>query len=284
MTSVAIVGSANLDLVLSCERRPRAGETLIGNGYLEAVGGKGVNQALAVAPLAASALVAAVGNDSAARRVEGSLHAAGLDMSQLMRTDLPTGRAFVTLTPDGENSILVLPLANSVLTAGHVRSALDRLQPDIVLMQFEIPVAAASAAADWSFQNGRRLVVNASPVRPVSDEILRISDPLIVNAAEAADVLDDDAHSDVERLAERLGARCRSAVVTAGADGALVVESGTATRVEGHRVTVTDTTGAGDAFAGTLVGHLARGASLVEATERANAEAARVVQLERSLR
>jgi ribokinase len=110
------------------------------------------------------------------------------------------------------------------------------------------------------------------------------ADPLIVNAGEATSLL-DGAESPVTVLVRRLAARTRSAVLTVGADGAFVARGGDVTHVEGVSVRrVVDTTGAGDAFAGTLAGYLANGAALVNAAKNANAEAARIVALHRALR
>ncbi|WP_223694076.1 ribokinase [Leifsonia poae] len=280
---VAVVGSANLDVVVSTPRRPAGGETLTGTALLETPGGKGANQAIASAAVGATALIGEVGADSAGRRIREALTAADVDISRMRMGPLPTGRAYITLTPDGENSIVVLPLANGALDSEHVSSALGALNPAVVLTQLEVPMEVVEAVAAWCATVGARFVLNPSPIGPLPDAVLRAADPVIVNQGEAQALLGTDS-TDWHDLARRLGGLARSAVVTAGSQGAVVAEADGEATVPGHAVEVVDTTGAGDAFAGTLAAHLAAGASLADAARAANATAAQTVQRARSER
>jgi len=245
---------------------------------------------LGAARAASAAFIGAVGEDAAADGILMALGAAGVDATAVAQMPGPTGRAFVTLTPDRQNSIVVLPLANELLEPAATRAALDRLRPAVVLTQLEIPDAVVRAVAAWCAESGSRFILNPSPVRTVSPEVLAIADPVIVNEHEARELLDSDSE-DWPALAARLAGKARSAVVTAGGDGAYVAVSGSlaqesrgAVHVPGRRVVVVDTTGAGDAFAGTLAARLAAGAELVPAVEAANREAARIIQLSRESR
>ncbi|CAN5167635.1 ribokinase [soil metagenome] len=277
---VAIVGSANLDVVLSVSRRPDAGETVMGSGYVEVSGGKGANQAIASGRVARSTFIGSVGRDGAARHLEQALHSAGVELDYLVRSDLPTGRAFITLTPEGENSIVVMALANSTLTASAVIAALDSARPTLVLTQLEVPAAVTVAIVEWCSRTGTRFVLNPSPVQGLPHGAIEIADPLIVNQVEARALLGVDA--DDAQLASALAKRCRSVVLTAGSRGAFVGSGGVIEHITGENVSVVDTTGAGDAFAGTLAAHLALGATLVDAASVANKEAARLIQLTRT--
>jgi len=280
---VAVVGSANLDVVLHVPRMPAAGETILGSGYAEATGGKGANQALASARLVQTAFVGTVGTDAAGSRIRQGLVSAGVDVEFLASGSTPTGRAFIPVTPDAENSIVVLPMANSTVEAESVTRALTSLRPAVVLCQLEIPLAAVVAAALWAAANRARFILNPSPVADVPAEVLALADPLIVNAGEARDILRSDTR-DLQELCTALTRVARSAVVTGGADGAWVASHDENSGVEGIRAVPVDTTGAGDIFAGTLAAELASGSSLAEAAGRANRLAAQAVELARSER
>jgi ribokinase len=286
-TQVAIVGSANVDIVMTLERFPRPGETVIGDRLEEVGGGKGANQAMAAARGATTAFVGCVGHDEAADLVIRGLERAGVVTGFLMRCGAPTGRAFIQVTPDGENSIVVMALANSSLVADSVVAALDALAPAVVLSQLEVPLPTVEAAARWTQENGATFVLNPSPLRPLAAWLLEQCDPLIVNAAEAEAVLHsvgrhDADHGGIGALAAAVADLARSVVVTDGSRGAYV---GTAadgiSHIGGKSVPAVDTTGAGDEFAGQVAAGLARGLDLHGAAELGNEAAARLVQIPR---
>ncbi|CAN5317618.1 ribokinase [soil metagenome] len=273
------MGSANLDVVLPVARRPEAGETFEGESFIEVPGGKGANQAIASAAVASTMFIGIVGDDGAGAAVAAALRRAAVDVEHLAVAPGPTGRAFVTLTPDGENSIIVMALANAHLSASAVTEALDEARPSVVLTQLEVPSSVTVAVAEWCARTRARLVLNPSPVRDLPPGVLQLADPLIVNEGEARAVLGQE-----DDLVTGLASYCRSVVLTAGARGAFVAHRATVTQISGSPVTVVDTTGAGDVFAGTLAAHLALGMDLTDAASRANAAAARVIQLARSAR
>ncbi|MFA9443998.1 ribokinase [Egicoccus sp. AB-alg6-2] len=284
--AVTVVGSANLDVVVAVPAFPAPGETVMGDHLEEVAGGKGLNQAVAAAAEAPAAFVGCVGDDEAGRLLLGELDRAAVDVSRVVRSPQPTGRAYIEVTPDGENRIVVMALANGTLEADAVGAALTALQPRVVLAQLEVPLVAVEAAATWAADNDTRFVLNASPVRDLAPDLLARCDPLIVNRGEAAAVLGSGAPRDAaDQLARRLAARVASVVVTDGAEGAYVATNpGDVVHVPGLRVTPVDTTGAGDVFAGTLAASLSRGASLADAAGAANDAAARIVQLSRAQR
>lgn len=285
MTSVAVVGSANLDLVIGVDLPPEPGETILGNSYSETEGGKGLNQALASARIVDTAFIGVVGDDAAGRTLGIRLEDGGVGTQQVQRLTQPTGRAVVVVTAEGENSIVVLPLANGALTPEHVHEALRAEQPRVVLCQLEIPLDAVAAAEQWCRDNAARFILNPSPVAALPAEILRAADPLIVNRPEAEALLRSSQGSQTgAELAQALSDHVRSVVVTGGSEGAWVAARRQVSHIDGLAVPVTDTTGAGDCFAGTLAAHLALGEQMVEAARKANSEAARVVQLSRHAR
>lgn len=279
---VVVVGSTNLDVVVTLARRPAPGETVLGSSYVETAGGKGANQAMAAARVATTAFVGCVGRDAAGEVLLDALRDADV-RACVSRVDAPTGRAFIHVTPDGENDIVVVTGANSALDAAAVTGALDDLRPSVVVTQLEISAGAVGAAADWCERVGARFVLNASPMRDLPARVVALADPLVVNVGEAAAILrtNDPAPGS---LAEALLTHARSAVVTAGAGGAYVAYADGMRHVPAPSTTARDTTGAGDAFAGTLAARLARGDDLHTATSAATVEASRLVALPRDER
>ncbi len=268
-----VVGGINQDVVVRAARRPGDGETVVGDGPAYAPGGKGANTAVAAARAdvagVAVALCGAVGSDAAGDEQVRALVAAGVDVAPVaVRDDEATGVALIVVTPDGENSIVVGTGANASLTAAEVAAAVAGA--DVVLAQTEVGAAPADTAAD-ALAPGARLVLGLAPVVGVAPSTLAAADPLVVNESEAAEL----GAADAVELRRLTGAR--SVVLTLGARGAVVADPDGATPVPAPAVEVVDTTGAGDALAGTLAAYLACGVGLVEAVRLAVAAAAEAV-------
>ncbi|MEU2307293.1 ribokinase [Streptomyces misionensis] len=263
-----VVGSANADLVIGVERRPGAGETVLGGDLSVHPGGKGANQAVAAARLGArTALLARVGDDGHGRLLLDSLRSAGVDPAGVLAGGAPTGVALITVDPSGDNSIVVSPGANARLIPADVRAAEGLLRASrVVSTQLEIPLETVEEVVR-ALPSGTRFVLNPSPPRPLPAEVLAACDPLIVNEHEARVLLGGaGAGEEPEDWARGLLALGpRSVVVTLGAEGALVHDGSGATRVASVKVDAVDTTGAGDAFTAALAWRLGTGASLAEA-------------------
>jgi ribokinase len=248
--AVAVVGSINLDLVARCERLPRPGETLTGATFERVPGGKGANQALAAARLGAHArLVGAVGDDSFAGEALVLLREGGVDLEGVRRVAEPTGVALILVGADGENEIVVAPGANGSVEVG------DLGEPDAVLCQLEIPLAAAEAAA----QQARFFCLNAAPARTLPPELLAAVDLLVVNRYEL----------------EAVGRFEGLTALTLGAEGAVLLEGGEeVARAMPPAVDAVDGTAAGDAFTACLLVSLLEGRTREEALRRACAAGA----------
>ncbi|MFJ3665302.1 ribokinase [Streptomyces sp. NPDC090106] len=263
-----VVGSANADLVIGVERRPGAGETVLGSDLAVHPGGKGANQAVAAARLGArTALLARVGDDAHGRLLLDSQRSAGVDTVGVLVGGAPTGVALITVDPSGDNSIVVSPGANGHLTPADVRAAGSLFQAArVVSAQLEIPLETVTAVAA-SLGPDSRFVLNPSPPQPLPAVVLAACDPLIVNEHEAKVILGDSATGDEpEDWARLLLAKGpRSVVVTLGSEGALVASPAGLVRVPSVEVEAVDTTGAGDAFTAALAYRLGTGASLADA-------------------
>lgn len=268
--AVLVVGSANRDYVSFAPRLPGPGETILATGSLVGTGGKGGNQAVAAARMGARVqLLGRVGEDRDGEAVLADLTAAGVGVSLVRRSPgAATGRAFVTVDDDGRNCIVVAPGANAEVSPDDVEVALRGAGPwSVVVLQAEIPLPTVQAAVAATASASARAVVNLAPYAPLPDRTLALCDPLVVNESEVAEltgrpVRDVDGARQAARDAAR---RCRSVVVTLGADGAVVARADDVVHLPAPVVPVVDTTGAGDALVGALAARLAQGHDLVEA-------------------
>ncbi|KPI01722.1 Ribokinase [Actinobacteria bacterium OK074] len=263
-----VVGSANADLVIGVDRRPAAGETVLGSDLVVHPGGKGANQAVAAARLGArTALLARVGDDGHGRLLLDSQRRAGVDTAGVLTGGAPTGVALITVDPSGDNSIVVSPGANGRLTPADIRAASGLLAASrVVSAQLEIPLETVVEVVR-QLPQAARFVLNPSPPRELPAEVLAACDPLIVNEHEARVIVGAELGGSPEEWAAALLALGpRSVVVTLGAEGALVAAAdGDAVRVPSVKVAAVDTTGAGDAFTAALGWKLGTGASLADA-------------------
>ena len=179
---VVVIGSANLDLVARTARLPGPGETVTGRDYMEACGGKGVNQAIAAARAGARvAFVGAVGRDHAGEVLRAALVADGVDVAHLATLDAPTGRALIGVADSGENSIIVVPGANHAIDAAHVAPARATIaSARVVLAQLEVPLAVVEAAMAAAAPDATR-VLNPAPAAPLPASLLARLDLITPN-------------------------------------------------------------------------------------------------------
>jgi ribokinase len=266
---VVVVGSANLDLVATTRRLPGPGETVLGSDFAQHPGGKGLNQAVAAARAGASvAFIAAVGDDDAGLTLRSVAEHEGIDVSGVaVAAGVSTGRALITVDERGENSIVVIPGANTLARVASLAS--PALAPaTVVLAQLEVPIDTVFAAFRAARAAGSRTVLNPAPVPTdgLPPELLALCDVVVPNEHEVELI------GGVDRLvAGGVGA----VVVTRGAAGVTVTEADAATwSVAAFDVDPVDTTGAGDAFCGTLACRLATGADLHSAVRSAAAAGA----------
>lgn len=270
MSSIVVVGSINADLTTRVDRHPNPGETLMGSGGQFSAGGKGANQAVAAALLGADVtMIGAVGDDPQAEAALTHMTRSGLDMSGVVVTSETTGMAVITVSEAGENTIIVVPGANTTVTASRVEEHADTIRDaGVLLLQGEIPASGFERAVQLA---QGRVIVNLAPVVPVGRNELLTADPLLANEHEAALILaqlsapieSDNPHDMARALLEQGFA---SVVLTLGAAGALVADSAGLTDIPTPTVKAVDTTGAGDAFAGALAARVAEGESLIDAS------------------
>lgn len=261
---IVVVGSVNIDIFVQIGRLPKLGETLLGSDYTLHPGGKGGNQATAAARAGAQVrLVGKAGIDEFADTLLDSLAASGVDIHAVQRAARPSGVAFINRFPDGQNSIIVSPGANSDLSPADLDPAWFA-GARVVSLQMEIPLATVLEAARLGREAGALTVLNLSPASRLNAEQLRDVDLLLVNETEASVQLDDDSLAP-EAAVRALTELVPMAVMTLGSRGAVWADRSASGSVPAHKVKLVDTTGAGDAFAGALAVSLSEGNSLADA-------------------
>lgn len=283
MSVVVVVGSVNQDVTLHVARIPGPGETVLALATSVSAGGKGGNQACAVARAGVDCLLlGAVGDDAGGEALVQELRRRGVGLPELLRLEgVESGGATILVDEAGENCIVVTGGANAALTPDQVTAGLERAgDVGLVLTQGELSVECVEAAAAWAAAAGVRFVHNLAPYREVSDELLSRCDPLVVNEHEAADLASGlgQPTDDPEALLAGLQQHCRSVVITLGGEGAAYSSPAGRGRQASQRVDVVDTTGAGDAFVGAAVAALLTDDDLGRACEAGVAAGAAAVQ------
>jgi len=273
---VLVVGSVNADVSYIMAELPGPGETVLSTRRLDAPGGKGANQAAALAVLGIGVeFISAVGDDESGNSLLEGLRIAGVRVRGVAKIrNQTTGSAVILVSDSGENSIVVHPGANAALTPAHVRSAVKGMNPRIVLSQLEIPMRAVLEA---SKVEGSTFILNPAPMPKIDEEletILASVDILVPNRTELASLAGKSVPRNMKEVvacAESLDFRGQL-IVTLGEEGALVFADGVrgeCQAVSAPKVNAVDTSGAGDAFCAALAAGLAQKLDIVQATARA---------------
>lgn len=276
MGKVVVLGSINQDVVAVSDRHPLPGETVHGSKLLQLPGGKGANEAVAVACAdVESILIGAVGDDMAGQQLLSFLNDRGVNTKFVKtETNITSGTAIITVNAEGENTIVVIPAANERVTDD---SSVELDDTDVLLSVFEVPLESIQAFFERGRAAGSRTILNPSPAQTIPTQLLDITDILIVNETELAmlaeTAVDPSNHDEIVKAAKKLFAN-GTVVVTLGALGAVAVDSKGLIEIAGKPVGAIDTTGAGDCFVGSLAAELANGATLDTAMQYANQAAA----------
>jgi ribokinase len=272
---VTVVGSFVVGLTLRADRFPVSGETVLARDFDLGPGGKGSNQAVQIARLGGSVeFVSLIGTDDFSRIATELYEREGVGTRYLERTsETNTGVGFIVLDPSGDNRILLDPGTNELFSPEHVRGAAESFdEASVVIAQLEIPSDTAIAGLSLGRKAGATTILNPAPVRPLERSAFAEIDILTPNQTEARVILGrdpDDPADDMDICNELLDLGVGTVVLTRGAEGATIVTSGGTESIASFDVEVVDSTGAGDAFNGTLATSLARGDDLTSAVRRA---------------
>lgn len=277
---LVVLGSINVDHILNLESFPTPGETVIGNQYQVAFGGKGANQAVAAGRSGADiAFIACTGEDDIGERVRKQLASDRIDVTPVsVIAGESTGVALIFVNSEGENVIGIHAGANAALTPALVDAQSARIaEADALLMQLESPLESVLLAAKIAHQHQTKVILNPAPARELSDELLSLVDIITPNETEAEKLtgIRVETDDDAVNAAQVLHAKgIDTVIITLGSRGVWASVKGEGQRVTGFRVPAIDTIAAGDTFNGALITALLEKKALNEAIRFAHAAAA----------
>lgn len=282
---IVVVGSLNTDFVVTLNSFPQAGETVLGEAFVQFPGGKGLNQAVASSRLGASVtMIGAVGNDSFADSLLNTLTTEAITSRVKKIEESSTGMALVEVTASGENKIIVISGANSMLSEESVEASLREIavhqQIGLVLTQGEIPVAATHRALTVAKELGAITILNPAPVRDFPASLFPLVDYLIPNEHEAKELAELEANSFdsmldfVELATVIVNLGVGTVIITRGEKGAVWSTATASGQAGAFRIVPVDTVAAGDAFCAGLAVALNEGQPLDEALRWASAAGA----------
>ena len=275
---IVIVGSSNTDMVVRVDHFPLPGETLMGDNFMTAQGGKGANQAVAVARLGGDATFVCCLGDAFGNQSLALLKREGMNTDHVrLIQGASSGVALIPVDKNGENTIIVASGANAMLSVEDIKEAeKDIKEAGILLMQLETPVPSLTYAAQIAHANGVKVILNPAPFpkEPLPAELLENVDIIIPNETEAAYMAGEQITDDASALSviHKIQAQgVQTVIVTVGKRGAYTLdEQGSLLLVPSFPVKAVDTVAAGDTFCGGLCVALAKGYSLAEAIKVGN--------------
>lgn len=278
---VSVVGSMNVDYMITVERLPNPGETVNAGPLQLLAGGKSGNQSVAAAHIGAKVrMFGAVGSDANADFLIDSLNLSGVDTSSICHVPGASGSTVITVDADGENTIAYSPGSNARLDADYIESIRGALtSADVLGLCLESPIEVVTAAARMCHEAGMTVLLNDSPfIANLPETLIEASDVLLVNEHEMAQLLDraeprdgnwDNLNwNDVACQIHDLG--FDRTVITLGGDGSVVIDDDGIHRIAPVTIDAVDTTGCGDAFMGTVLAGLASGYSLTDSARLAS--------------
>ena len=268
---ILVVGSSNTDMVIKAAHLPRPGETILGGTFFMNPGGKGANQAVAIARLGGPVtFICKTGSDIFGHQSQQLFEEEGINTSYVFSdSGNPSGVALITVDEKAENCIVVASGANANLLPSDLEKAEEAIErADLVLMQLEVPMETVCFVADIAWQKGKKVILNPAPAHPLPADLLSHLYLITPNETEAemitgVKITDESSAGEAARALSGMGVQ--HVIITLGSKGALIYSNGKAEMVPALKVEAVDTTAAGDVFNGALTVALSEGRSLKEA-------------------
>jgi ribokinase len=285
MSQIVVVGACMIDLISYVPRFPQMGETLHGTEFRMGYGGKGANQAIMAAKLGSKVvMVSKVGDESFGAGTLENFKKNGVSTNFVYKSKEEfSGVAPIFVTPKGENSIVIVSGSNNKLTAMEIEKASNEIkQSSYLICQLEIEVELSLIALRLAKKLGVSTILNPAPARSsLPEEIYKLTDIFCPNESEAELLTGKKINSmtDIEEMAKQfVTAGAKSVIITLGENGCYVLSNGVGKHISANKVSVVDSTGAGDAFVGALAHFLDLGIDIFESAKRASAVATISVQ------
>ena len=277
---IIVFGSINMDLVVYSDKQPTKGETILGNSFETFQGGKGANQAVAVAKLGLPvSLIGKVGNDVFGDELLENLNRETVDTSMIVRHEGPSGVAFIyVFEQTSENHIIVISGSNKEVKSNQI-SDKELSTSDVLISQLEVPPSEIEDLFIRAKNSGTYRMLNAAPALEISKNLIRETDLLVMNESELENLSERSVDKEnIDSIVEAINVlnlkTTQSITVTLGSKGVYVYTNQKGDFIDGHKIEAVDTTGSGDCFIGALATHYLKSNDLLDSVNFANKAAA----------
>ena len=267
MKNICVIGSLNMDLVVNVDTMPKPGQTIIGSNFKEVPGGKGANQAVAMARLNGNvSMIGKVGEDGFGQTLINSLKNDKVDTTYIQTSKGATGVALITVDKNAQNSIVVSPGANFEVKEDDIDNNIEAIKnSDIVVLQLETPLNTIKYALNKAKELNKYTILNPAPAVKLDDEIIKNVDLLIISGVSI------ETEEDIQKAAQIMIEKgVKELIVTLGSKGSLYINKEKSMFKKAYKVEAVDTTAAGDSYTGALAVALSQDKNIEDAMDFAS--------------